>query len=193
MDETWELIERARGGDRLAAERLIAQYQSLAYTTALRLVADPMEAEEIAQEALLRAHTRLSELRDSSLYGAWLRRMTANLAVTRLRRRGRIRFESLDGHVYDASGRERAHALRDERVVSPEDAAIALLESADIQALLGRLPAEQRVAVVLRDMYGYDIAEVAELVRCGLSAAKMRVSRGRAALRTMIESKRVPD
>ncbi len=192
MDETRDLVERARGGDRRAAEQLLRAHQSLAYTTALRLVADSMEAEEIAQEALLRAHTRLDELRDASLYAAWLRRMTANLAVTRLRRRGRIRFESLDRHVYDDAGRERAHALRDERAIAPEEAVIQLLESADIQALLATLPAEQRVAVVLRDMYGYEIAEVAELVRCGLSAAKMRVSRGRAALRTMIESKRVP-
>ena len=192
MDDTTDLVERARDGDRRAAEALISRHQSLAYTTALRLVADPMEAEEIAQESLMRAHARLAELRDSSAYAGWLRRMTANLAVTRLRRRGRIRFESLDRHVYDDSGRERAHALRDERTNTPEEAVLELLDAADVQTLLATLPIEQRVAVVLRDMYGYEIAEVAELTRCGVSAAKMRVSRGRAALRTLIQSKREP-
>ncbi len=191
MEDDRDLVVRARRGERGASERLFARYGDLAYTTAWRLVGDAAEAEDLAQEALFRAHLRLRELRDGAQFGPWLRRIAANLAVSRLRRRGRLRFESLDEPTENPEGRKRARDFVDERQGSAEDGALALLEREDVQGLLARLPLEQRVAVVLRDMYDYDIAEVAALVRCGLSAAKMRVSRGRAALRELIARRSV--
>ena len=74
----------------------------------------------------------------------------------------------------------------DEDQRTPEEAALGAAAWGRLEGLLRRLPDEQRVAVVLRDVYGYDLAEVAALQRCGLSAAKMRVSRGRAALRRLL-------
>ncbi len=186
MDDDRVLVAAARRGDRRASERLFERFGGLAYTTALRLLGDAAEAEDIAQESLFRAHLRLRELRDDGQFGAWLRRIAANLSVTRLRRRGRLRFESLDDP-------HSARDFADERAGSAEDRALELLDREDIQALLARLPVDQRIAVVLRDLYDYEMADVAALVRCRLSAAKMRVKRGRAALRDAMNARKESD
>jgi RNA polymerase sigma-70 factor (ECF subfamily) len=195
MDDA-TLVARARGGDAAAAGELLSRHQRLAYTTALRLLGTPAEAEDVAQEALVRAYTRLADLQEGEDFAPWLRRIAVNLSLNVLRRRGRLRFEPLDepgpgppGATLPVAPREFA----DERQRTPEEAALSAEMVAEVEALLARLPAEQRVALVLRDMYGYDIAEVAALQRCGLSAAKMRVSRARAALRRWLAENRALD
>jgi len=177
------LVARARGGDLDAAGELLELHQDGAYTASLRLLGDPSDAEDIAQEALVRAYTRIAELREGANFGAWLRRIAVNLSLNALRRRGLLQFESLDQPV-DPDGRSREPV--DEHEPNPEDAVVNRAALADVEALVRKLPAEQRVAVVLRDMYGFDVAEIAQLQRCGLSAAKMRISRGREHLRRLI-------
>jgi RNA polymerase sigma-70 factor (ECF subfamily) len=141
----------------------------------------------VAQEALVRAFTHLAELQEAADFAPWLRRIAVNLSLNVLRRRGRIRFESLDEPAPGAGAAPPATAEpADEGQRTPEEEALGAVRWANLEGLLRRLPDEQRVALVLRDVYGYDIAEVAALQRCGISAAKMRVSRARAALRRLL-------
>jgi RNA polymerase sigma-70 factor (ECF subfamily) len=185
------LVARARAGDLAAAGELLARHQRLAYTAALRLLGEAADAEDVAQEALVRAFTHLAELQAGEDFAAWLRRIAVNLSLNVLRRRGRIRFESLDapapGPGPPAPGGLPGRAEpADESRRTPEEEALGAAQWTELEHLLRRLPDEQRVALVLRDVYGYDLAEVAALQRCGLSAAKMRVSRARAALRRLL-------
>lgn len=185
MDDV-ALVARARCGDLEATQLLLERHQNVAYTAALRLLATPADAEDVAQEALVRAYTRLQELAEGASFPAWLRKIAVNLSLNVLRRRGLLHFESLA--VKSRSGEKDHDTERDfadERTTSPEDAAINVSVRDEIDALVRRLPPEQRVAVVLRDMYEYDVSEVAALQRCGLSAAKMRISRGRAELKRL--------
>jgi RNA polymerase sigma-70 factor (ECF subfamily) len=179
------LVKRARNGDFHAAEELLTRHQNVAYTAALRLLGEKSDAEDITQDALVKAYTRLAELADGASFSAWLRRIAVNLSLNALRRRGVLRFEPLEGK----RGADDASPVRDfidERQQTPEDEAVTGALRDEVEQLVRQLPAEQRVAVVLRDMYGYDVAEVAELQHCGLSAAKMRISRGRAHLRELL-------
>ena len=186
MDDR-RLVARARAGDLAAADELLARHQRAAYTAALRLLGAPADAEDVAQEALVRAFTHLAELQAGEDFAPWLRRIAVNLSLNVLRRRGRLRFESLDAPPPAAGGGAAAPPEpADEDQRTPEEAALGAAAWGRLEGLLRRLPDEQRVAVVLRDVYGYDLAEVAALQRCGLSAAKMRVSRGRAALRRLL-------
>ncbi len=181
------LVKRARSGDFHAAEELLARHQNVAYTAALRLLGEKSDAEDITQDALVKAYTRLSELDDGASFSAWLRRIAVNLSLNALRRRGVLRFEPLEGSSRGAGSDDApARDFIDERQRTPEDEAVSGALRDEVERLVRLLPAEQRVAVVLRDMYGYDVAEVAELQRCGLSAAKMRISRGRAHLRELL-------
>ncbi len=188
MDEK-ALVRRSRHGDLTAAGELLEHYQGLAYTTALRLLGERTEAEDIAQEALIRAYTHLADLRDDDGFGPWLRRIAVNLSLNVLRRRGRLRFESLDGGDGAGAGAEVSEAPRefvDAGQRTPEEQALDADRLAAVDALVQRLPVEQRVSLLLRDVYDYDMTEVASLQGCGLSAAKMRVSRARAAMRQML-------
>ncbi len=186
-DET--LVARMRAGDSDAASSLLSRYQDVAYTTALRLLANTSDAEDITQESLVRAYTHCSELQEHASFPAWLRRITVNLSLNALRRRGLLQFESLDADA----GRELQPAGDPSRQqpATPEDEALKGALEGQVKTLIAQLPPEQRVAVVLRDVYGYDVPQIAELQRCGLSAAKMRVQRGRAALRRLLVEARV--
>lgn len=180
------LVARARGGDFQAAEQLLERHQNVAYTAALRLLGEKADAEDIAQDALVKAYTRLGELDDGASFSAWLRRIAVNLSLNALRRRGLLRFEPLEGVRGTVGADGPARDFIDEQQRTPEDEVLSTALRDELELLVRQLPAEQRVAVVLRDMYGYDVAEVADLQRCGLSAAKMRISRGRAHLRRLL-------
>ena len=188
MDDE-ELGARVRAGDFDAASMLLSRYQDVAFTVALRLMGQPADAEDIAQEALIRAYTRLGDLDEKVSFEPWLRRITINLSLNALRRRGIFKFESIDAKqgVEMSMGGQAGGA--DQR--STEDAALKGVLRDELDLLIAELPAEQRVAVVLSDMYGYDIAEIAQLQRCGLSAAKMRIRRGRDRLRGLLIQTRV--
>ncbi len=187
MDDD-ELVARARGGDFHAAEELLRLHQGAAYTAALRLLGEPADAEDVTQDALVRAYTRLSELDEGASFPAWLRRIAVNLSLNVLRRRGILRFEGLEGGRNDDDSDGSPRDFVDDRQPTPEEAALRSSLRNEVETQLRKLPAEQRVAVVLRDMYGYDVAEVAELQRCGLSAAKMRIARGRMHLRRLMDA-----
>ena len=174
-----ELLASARENDLDAASILLSRHQGGAYTAALRLLGDPADAEDVTQEALVRAFTSLDRLEDGASFSSWLRRIAINLSLNVLRRRGLIRFEPLEA----MPGGPPRFEYPDEREPSPEMRALAAEERDALERLVRRLPPDQRVAVVLRDMYGYDMNEVATIGRCGVSAAKMRVKRGREALR----------
>ncbi len=179
------LVERARTGDFGAVETLLQRHQAAAYTAALRLLGEPADAEDVAQEALVKAYTRIADLREGATFGPWLRRIAINLSLNALRRRGLLQFESLERQP-DGNAGSGDRELVDERQQSLEDEVMSRALREEVQALLHRLPVEQRVAVVLRDMYDFDVSEIAESQRCGISAAKMRITRGRAQLRRLL-------
>ena len=186
MDDR-DLVARVRAGDFGAASTLLSRHQDAAFTVALRLMGQRADAEDIAQEALVRAYTRIAELSDPSSFEAWLRRIAVNLSLNALRRRGLLSFESISAS--DGEDREPQRVV--DRRSTTEDAALTGALRDEIDLLLQELPVEQRVALILSDMYGYDIAEIADLQRCGLSAAKMRIRRGRDRFRKLLEKARV--
>ncbi|MDQ2908075.1 MAG: sigma-70 family RNA polymerase sigma factor [Candidatus Eremiobacteraeota bacterium] len=194
MDDDDGLVKRAKSGDLRAAEELFSRHQSAAYTAALRLVGEKAEAEDIAQDALVKAYTRLADLEEGISFAAWLRRIAVNLSLNALRRRGILRFEPLEGAKRDAADHDSApRDFVDPLQRTPEEEALNSALRDEVELLVRQLPSEQRVAVVLRDMYGYDVAEVAELQQCGLSAAKMRITRGRAHLRRLLNDALTPE
>jgi RNA polymerase sigma-70 factor (ECF subfamily) len=184
------LVARIRSGDFAAASELLSRHQRVAYTAALRLLREPLDAEDVAQEALVRAYTRIAELQSGASFPAWLRRIAVNLSLNLLRRRGVLQIESLDAGAAAGDSGTVPYQLADHSSQTPEQAALDREHRDRIEELVGQLSPEQRVAVVLRDMYGYDVAEVAALQRCGLSAAKMRIARGRAQLRRLLGEER---
>jgi RNA polymerase sigma-70 factor (ECF subfamily) len=82
------LVDRAKTGDREAYGELVIRFQNSVYAMALARVRDPLEAQELAQDAFVHAMRKLPQLRDARCFAGWLRRITARMAINRLTRRG---------------------------------------------------------------------------------------------------------
>jgi RNA polymerase sigma-70 factor, ECF subfamily len=172
------LVERARGGDQAAFRELVVRHQDRAYALALRITRSPADAEEVAQDAFVRAWLALARFRGESSFATWLHRIVARRALDRssgLRaRRGR------EVQV------EEAESLPDPRSGLP-GAAPGDLEAATrgrrLERLVTRLPAAQRMAVTLYYYEDRSVEQAAAILRMPENTVKTHLARARAALR----------
>lgn len=136
---------------------------------ALHLVHDPATAEELAQEAALRAWSRRGQLRDGAPIGPWLNRILVNLVIDRARsRRDELTITDIEERWHD-----------DDYTVDPERVMARAELRDELEDALVRLPAGYRAVVVLHDAVGWTVAEIADSLRIGLPAAKQRLRRAR--------------
>jgi RNA polymerase sigma-70 factor (ECF subfamily) len=157
---------------------LLAPVHERAQATARRLCRSSADGDDVYQEAVLRAMARLSDLRDDQAFPAWFHRIVLSVHRERGRRafwRRLLPLEALAGAGREPAG-EDGGAWADEREGAQR-----------MQAALATLPAVQREAVVLCDIDGYELGEVAEMQAVSLSAVKSRLVRGRARLRRYYE------
>jgi RNA polymerase sigma-70 factor (ECF subfamily) len=165
-----ELLEAARRGQSGAFEELVERTHRRVYTLAYRLVGDPHEAEDVAQEAYLRAYRSLRGFRGESRFETWLYRITANTALSHLRRRGRF------GEVL-AEGDERL--MREQEARTPDE----VVERDEVERALAVLSAGQRTVVLLKDVYGFSCQEIGEEIGISEGAVKVRLHRARKRLK----------
>jgi RNA polymerase sigma-70 factor, ECF subfamily len=187
-----ELLRRHTEGDAEAFGKLFSRHKDRLWAVALRTVSDPEEAADALQEAMVSAFRRAGDFRGDSAVTTWLHRIVVNAAVDRLRRRSnRIVNWSGDGETLEAlaahgtpgaqSGPPSA-AAGSPAVTPVSDPADAIETRLDVDAALRMLPPQQRAALVLVDMLGYPVAEVAEILGVSAGTVKSRCARGRARL-----------
>jgi len=173
VDEA-ELIAAAQGGDRGAFDELVRRTFVDTFTLARRLTGNEEDARDVVQEAYLRAWRAIGKFRGDAQFSTWLYRITANAAVTHLRKRNRHRAEPLDEVVEPADVRQEAQPA-------------TMAESADsmqrISAALDELPPKLRSLVVLKDVYGLPHEVIADELGISVAAAKVRLHRARRKLR----------
>lgn len=173
-DTIW--IARARAGDHEAFARLVEQYQTPIYNLTYRMLGDSAEAEDAAQEAFLRAYTRLSSYDPHRPFKTWLFSIASHHCIDRLRKR-RLTWMSLDEPLPP----NLASALA-EPGPGPEERAVRGEQAALIQKHLARLSPEDRAVIVMRYWYDFSYEEIAEATGGTLSAIKSRLHRARLAL-----------
>lgn len=173
-----ELVARAQKGDRAAFAALLRDHQDEVYTLARRLVGDSHLASDVAQEALIRAWRALPKFRGDSKLSTWLYRITANTAWTHKKRAGRYQGASIDDHTDVPAPIGADH---------PEVAGEILELRGRLREALDRLSDSQREVVVLKDVYGWSHAEIAESLDISETAAKVRLHRARARLARDLE------
>jgi RNA polymerase sigma-70 factor (ECF subfamily) len=165
-----ELLEASRRGEPGAFEELVERTHRRVYTLAYRLVGDRHEAEDVAQEAYLRAYRSLRGFRGEARFETWLYRITANTAMSHLRRRGRF------GDVL-AEGDERL--VREPEARTPDE----VVERDELERALAVLPAGQRTVVLLKDVYGFSCQEIGDEIGISEGAVKVRLHRARKRLK----------
>lgn len=166
-----ELIAAHRRGDDEAFTVLFERHKDKMWAVALRTTRDPELAADAVQEGFIAAFRRLDSFRGDSLFSTWLHRIVVNASLDRLRRL-RPSDEWPEEDIADARD---AHAQVDVRL--------------DVHQALARLPEAQRQCLVLVDMEGLSVAEVAQHLGIAEGTVKSRCARGRTALAGMLGSR----
>jgi RNA polymerase sigma-70 factor, ECF subfamily len=162
-----ELVARALRGDRWSRDVLYRRHAHYLLAISTRLLANRSEGEEVVQDAFVVGLEQLETLRDPGAVRSWLARITVNLVRRRLRRARLLRFLGLDRGFEDASLEALAAPT-----LRPDDRA----ELALADRVLGRLPADRRIAWMLRRVEGLPLGEVASVCDCSLATAKRRIA-----------------
>jgi RNA polymerase sigma-70 factor, ECF subfamily len=166
-DEDGALALAAASGDRAALERLLDRHADLVHAVCRRIVADPDDALDATQEALIAVARGISRFDGRSRFTTWIYRIATNAAIDELRRRKR---------------RPVPHDSLPEPTRPQTDATGAVDARLDVDAALQRVPEDFRVAVVLRDLCDLDYAEISEVLGVPPGTVRSRIARGRAAL-----------
>ena len=179
------LIAAAQQGDTTAFNRLILQYQDLAYTVAYRIMSDRDAAADAAQEAFISAHKGLSRFRGGS-FRAWLMRIVTNACYDELRRRKRRPQSPLEALYGDEPMPSSSHGSPPE---SPEQHVERLELGRLLQGGISLLPDDQRLALVLSDVQGFSYQEIADILGVPRGTVKSRLHRSRARLRDYLQDR----
>jgi RNA polymerase sigma-70 factor (ECF subfamily) len=178
-----ELIQRSRRGDLDCFNQLVERYQRQVYNLSLRMLGNAQAAEDATQDAFVSAFKGIGRFRGGS-FRAWLLRIAANACRDQLRLMRRRPTTSLEALPLELQF--------DGHAPSPEDYALRQELGEEIRRALATLPADQRLAVILRDIVGLDYAEIAQATASSLGTVKSRLSRGRAKLRDYLRHHREP-
>lgn len=171
-------MARAQDGDRTAFAALVREHQDEVYTLARRLVGDPHLASDVAQETMIRAWRALPNFRGDAKLSTWLHRITVNTAWTHKKRAKRHQGASIEDQLELAAPMDSAH---------PEVAGEIMELRGRLRDALDRLPGSQREVVVMKDVYGWSHAEIADAMGISVTAAKVRLHRARARLARDLE------
>ncbi len=176
------LIERALTGDLDAFNDLVIAYQDQLFALVARMVPDRDQASDVVQEAFFSAFRNLANYRGGAVK-SWLARIAVNGAMDlqRARRRRPVQpYPELEDEAWQPPAGPEA---------DPEKHALTHERSRVLNAALGTIAADQRSAIVLYDVEGYDYAEIAEMTGVSLGTVKSRIHRGRLALRAQLEGR----
>jgi RNA polymerase sigma factor (sigma-70 family) len=170
------LVERARGGDRMAFATLIERHQGRTYAIAVSVCRDRDDARDVVQDAFVLGYQRLDSCREPAAFGAWIARIAVNLAKNQ--HRTRARRTARDDRY--ARREPTVTANLDDGVISRQDTAVAL-------HALERLHERDRAILGARFLAGLSESEAANVLGVRPGTVKSRTSRALGRLRTMIE------
>lgn len=174
-----ELLSRTRAGDLAAFGELVRSHQRRVYSLGLRMLGDRTAAEDLAQEVFLQLHRHLSSIQSGAHLAFWLRKVTVNRAIDRLRREPRY---------------ERASLEEADRLASEDSDADPLLQRR-LALLVGQLAPAPRAVILLRYQEDMDPVQIAQALGMSINTVKSHLKRSLALLRERLTgaSARVPD
>ncbi|PPD38812.1 MAG: RNA polymerase sigma factor RpoE [Methylobacter sp.] len=177
LDE--ELVVRVQQGDKKAYDLLVVKYQHKIVQLVNRYLKDPSEAQDVAQEAFIKAYRAIGSFRGDSTFYTWLYRIAINTAKNYLVSRSR-RSSQYEVDIQDAEAMENAPQLQGtdtpERLLLNEEIIKA------IKLAIDNLPEEMRTAIMLREFEGMSYEEIAEAMDCPVGTVRSRIFRAREAI-----------
>jgi len=185
-----QLVERVQRGDKHAFDLLVSKYQRKLGRLISRFVKDPAEAEDVTQEAFIKAYRALPGFRGESAFYTWLYRIGINTAKNHLLANKRRPPTSTPLDSEDSESFEEASLLRE--VNTPENELMSKQVVDVVQTSLQQLPEDLRSALTLREIEGLSYEEIAAVMNCPIGTVRSRIFRAREAvaenLRPLLET-----
>ena len=190
-EEELAIIRRVQKGDVNAFEALVRAYEKNVYNLALRMMGNAQDAEDMAQEAFLKAYNSLPGFRGDSRFSVWLYRIVSNVCLDQLRKKSKRPTVSLS--MEDEDGEETQLDLPD-TAQSPEEALEKKLTREAVRRGLAQLPEDARQILLLREIQGLSYEEIGEALGLEAGTVKSRIFRARKRLCAfLLEDGNIPD
>ena len=174
-----QLVERVQNGDKKAFDLLVLKYQQRIINLVSRFVYNPSDAEDIAQEAFIKAYRALPNFRGESAFYTWMYRIAVNTAKNYLAVKSRRPLESAHD-IDDVEQIEGDHALRHQE--TPEHLLLRDEIQATILNSIEALPEDLKVAITLREVEGLSYEDIAVAMDCPIGTVRSRIFRAREAI-----------
>jgi RNA polymerase sigma-70 factor, ECF subfamily len=184
-----ELLAAHVAGDPDAFATLFTRHRDRLWAVALRTMGNPHDAADGLQDGLVAAYRRAGTFRGDAAVTTWLHRVVVNACLDRLRAAKVRRADALPDDLDERRGDRGSTYTSTGAVDDPEQAAIIDDRRRAVLEALARLPVEQRAALVLVDMEGYPVSEVAVMLDCAEGTVKSRCSRGRERLAGLLRDR----
>ena len=174
------LVKRVQRGDKTAFDLLVRKYQHKVVKLVLRYVRNPAEAEDIAQEAFIKAYRALPQFRGDSAFYTWMYRIAINTAKNSLASRDR----SPIAYDLDLTDPEESHSVQTKLQDPDTPEGMALTEEIRgiVNSAIEALPEELKTAIVLRELDGLSYEEIAAAMECPVGTVRSRIFRAREAI-----------
>jgi len=190
-EEELTIIRRVQDGDPNAFELLVTAYEKNVYNVALQMTGNREDAQDMTQEAFIKAYNSLSGFRGDSRFSSWLYRIVSNVCLDYKRKQSRRPASSLT--VEDDEGEEQQLDVADESQ-SPEALLERKLTREAVRKGLRQLPDEQRQILLLREIQGLSYEEIGEVMDLEAGTVKSRIFRARKKLcALLLEDGNIPD
>ena len=180
-----QAIADAKQGDAAAFEVLYNAHRRRVYSLCLRMIGDPAEAEDLAQEAVLQMFRKIGTFRGDAAFSTWLHRLTVNLVLMRLRKKG-LWTTSLDDAGPDPDD------SRPMEVGTPDIRLAGSVDRLTLERAIDALPPGYRIIFQLHDVEGYEHREIAGMIGCSVGNSKSQLHKARMKLREMLQLKPEP-
>jgi RNA polymerase sigma-70 factor (ECF subfamily) len=178
-DSDQQLVERVQAGDKSAFDLLVRKYQHRVLKLVGRFVSDAAEAEDVAQEAFLKAYRALASFRGDSAFYTWLYRIAINTAknalVSNRRRPVDFDLDLQDPEQYDRHARLKEGDTPEGVLLTEEIRNV-------VERAMEQLPEDLRTAIILRELEGMSYEEIAEAMDCPVGTVRSRIFRAREAI-----------
>jgi RNA polymerase sigma-70 factor, ECF subfamily len=176
-----EIIRWAQLGDASAFEAVYHLHSRRVYSLCLRMLGDPVEAEDLTQEAFLQLFRKIHTFRGESAFSSWLHRLTVNLVLMRFRRKKPV-TTSLDEPAR-GDGETDGPSLE---IGVPDLQLTGLFDRVNLHSAIEQLPEGYRSMFILHDVHGYEHHEIAKMLRCSVGNSKSQLHKARKRLRELL-------
>ena len=179
-----ELVARVQRGDKRAFDLLVLKYQRKIMRLLSRMIRDPGDVEDVAQEAFIKAYRALPQFRGDSAFYTWLYRIAINTA--RNWQAAAARRPSVPNVIETEDGETFSQIDNLTDISTPESLAAGKQIVETVNAAINALPEELRIAIVLREIEGMSYEDIAQTMGCPIGTVRSRIFRAREAIATQL-------